>query len=60
MGSPAIADDTIKIYINNELRSVDPEPFIENGRTYVPIRFIAETFGSQVDWDADQKKVTIN
>lgn len=59
MGTPAIADNGIKIYINDELRSVDPEPFIENGRTYVPIRFIAENFGAAVDWDASQERVTI-
>lgn len=49
IGTPAIADNGIKIYINDELRTVDPEPFIENGRTYVPIRFIAENFGAAVD-----------
>lgn len=29
------------------------------GRAVVPIRFIAETFGAQVDWDEALQKVTI-
>lgn len=35
-------------------------PVIVNGRTMVPFRFIAETFGANVQWDAAQRKVTID
>ncbi len=34
-------------------------PVIYAGRTYVPVRFIAEIFGAQVLWDGTEKKVTI-
>ena len=34
-------------------------PFIDNGRTMVPIRFISENFGAKVDWNQEQKKATI-
>lgn len=54
-----INDNNIKIYINNELTQVDPKPFIQDGRTYVPIRFIAENFGASVDWEENEKRVTI-
>lgn len=34
-------------------------PFIDNGRTMVPIRFISENLGAKVDWNQEQKKATI-
>ena len=34
-------------------------PFIWNGRTFVPIRFIAEAFGAKVDWDPVNRSVII-
>ena len=59
-------DLTLSIYINrnyaeknNEILSLDSSPFIENGRTYVPVRFIAEELGATVSWNADTREVTI-
>lgn len=38
----------------------DAQPFLdENGRTMVPLRFVAEALGAKVDWDASQNMVTI-
>ena len=38
-------------YIPNDgLGNVD-EPFIYNGRTYLPLRALANAFGKDVDWD---------
>lgn len=45
--------------INGESCSLDAAPFIKNGRTLVPIRFIAEAFGATVQWDGINKTVTI-
>ena len=39
---------------------LDAPPFIQNGRTLVPVRFIAEAFGARVDWDSKQQKITIS
>lgn len=40
---------------------LDVAPKINNDdRTMVPIRFIAEALGSEVDWDYDTKTVTMN
>lgn len=33
--------------------------FIEDGRTLVPMRFIAEAFGATVDWNDTKKEITI-
>jgi len=34
------------------LMDMDTAPFIENGRTYLPIRFVAESFGIFTTWDS--------
>jgi hypothetical protein len=34
-------------------------PFIRNGRTMVPLRFISEAFGADVTWDQATKAVTV-
>lgn len=45
--------------VNGKEVVLDVAPFIVNGRTLVPIRFISETFGAEVAWDATTKTVTI-
>lgn len=45
--------------IDNQKITLDAEAEITKGRTFVPIRFIAETFGAEVKWEAQTKKVTI-
>ena len=34
-------------------------PMIINDRTYVPIRFVAEELGAEVQWNEETKTVTI-
>lgn len=46
--------------INGDSYTLDAPSFIENGRTLVPIRFIAEGFGAKVDWIEETKTVIIN
>ncbi|MCH5186283.1 MAG: hypothetical protein J1F64_09210, partial [Oscillospiraceae bacterium] len=38
--------------INGEAATLDSAPVIIDGRTLVPVRFISEAIGAQVDWDA--------
>lgn len=41
--------------------STDVMPYIdENDRTLVPLRFIAEAFGAEVEWKGDTQEVKIN
>src|SRR5450830_1527330 len=47
------------VTVDGKATSVDAPPEIVNGRTFVPIRFIAETFGSTVTWLPETKGVTI-
>lgn len=39
--------------------TVDAMPFIEESRSYVPIRLLAETMGASVLWDEEEKTVTM-
>ncbi|WP_277217962.1 stalk domain-containing protein [Peptoniphilus vaginalis] len=38
---------------------MDVAPFIENGRTMLPIRFVAEALGFNVRWDKDSRTVIL-
>lgn len=59
-------DKEIYIYIgsswaevNGERVSLDSPAFVENDRTYLPLRFISEELGADVDWDGSSQTVTI-
>lgn len=45
--------------VNDKTTKLDTAPRIVNGRTLVPIRFIAEAFGATVNWDPVFKLVVI-
>ena len=45
--------------VGNKVYRLDAPPVIRKSRTFVPIRFIAEAFGSKVEWDAKDQVVTI-
>lgn len=46
-------------YIDGVAQMLDVPPSIINGRTMLPIRFIAESFGYQVGWEEATKIITI-
>lgn len=45
--------------LNDKTIVLELAPFIESGRTLVPLRFIAESFGATVGWEAKEQKITI-
>jgi len=47
-------------YVNNEQKELDTAPEVINGRTMLPIRFISENLGYNVDWNEDEQIVTIS
>ena len=60
------ADTEIKItvgaseaVVNGQAVKLDSPAFIENSRTYMPVRFVAETLGATVAWDAATSTATI-
>ena len=46
--------------INGESKKMDAKPLIKNDRTLVPLRFIVEAIGGEVNWDNDNRLVTVN
>ena len=60
------ADTEIKITVgaatatvNGQSVTLDSPAFIENSRTYMPVRFVAETLGGSVAWDGATSTATI-
>ncbi len=51
--------DSTTAHLNNEVQTLDTAPTIINDRTMLPIRFIAESFDFDVDWDGTTQTVTI-
>ena len=45
--------------VNGEDVKLDSPAFVENDRTYTPIRFISENLGATVEWNETEHTVTI-
>ena len=67
-GIVTITKDDVKIVIyigeeyavvNGEKVKLDSPAFIENDRTYTPIRFISEELGAKVEWLPETQQVVI-
>ena len=46
-------------YVNGEKVMLDSPAFLENDRTYIPIRFVAESLDCDVMWNEEDKQVVI-
>ena len=55
----ALADNDVKVYVNDTEMITDAPIIIENNRTLVPVRAILEYLDYNVDWDGATQKVTI-
>lgn len=49
-----------EIDVNGTKLSLTQPPIYHNGKTYVPLRFIAETLGLEVKWDSSSGTVIVN
>lgn len=45
--------------VNGEAVALDSASFIDNDRTFLPVRFIAEHLGAKVYWNGNDLKVII-
>lgn len=48
-----------EITVNEIKREIDVAPIIQNGRTYVPVRFSAENLNAKVDWINSTREAVI-
>lgn len=56
-----LGQNTASVTEDGQTRTLemDVTPYVKNGRTYVPVRFVAEAFGCNVGWDGDTRTVII-
>lgn len=58
---PALAQQSaIKLIVNGKEVPCDPPPQMINNRVFVPVRFVAEALGANVDWNHEKNTVIIN
>ncbi len=53
-----------RAYVRGEEKRIDPDnaavmPFEEDDRTFLPVRFLAEALGAQVDWNEADQTATV-
>lgn len=48
-----------KVIVNDKVVQIDVPAFIKNGTTYVPLRFIGESFDATVNWDNSTRTIDI-
>lgn len=53
-----------KAYVNDVEQQIDPDNadvtvFVENDRSYVPVRFISESYNGKVEWVEEKQTVNI-
>ncbi|OXM88024.1 N-acetylmuramoyl-L-alanine amidase [Paenibacillus rigui] len=53
------AESPIHLFMNGKQLAAEVPPRIVKGNTLVPIRIIAETLGSKVQWEEKSRKVTV-
>ncbi|WP_058486874.1 stalk domain-containing protein [Defluviitalea phaphyphila] len=57
---PIDDNKTIQIYLNDNYIYSEVEPYMENGRTFVPIRFISESIGiDEIYWDSNKEEAIL-
>lgn len=52
--------NSTEIYVNGEKKSMEVPVVIRDGRSYVPVRFITEYLGGDVDWDNETRTVLLD
>ena len=51
--------DQKEAWVNDTSTTLDAAPFIQEGRTMVPVRFVSEQLGGEVTWLEDTRQVKI-
>lgn len=63
--SIVLAVDSSKVYVNGKLGRINDHdlnqvPFVENGHTLVPLRFISEQLGAKISWNQANQEISID
>jgi hypothetical protein len=55
-----MASEDIQVYVNDQPVSFpDQPPAVVGGRTMIPLRFVTEAMGAEVEWIAEKNRVNI-
>lgn len=57
IGNYAAVDDGFLKWVDDSNKEVIP--FIDSDRTFVPVRFISEAFGAEVNWNPENQEIVI-
>lgn len=67
LSAPTYAAENVTVQIDNSVAKVDgadvtlnAAPVVVNGSTLVPLRFVSENLGYDVDWDAQTKTASLS
>ncbi len=50
---------SMEYYVNSKLNMMDTAPVVREGRTLLPIRYVADAIGADVKWLAEERKTTV-
>lgn len=53
-------DRTVSLMLNGRLVEVEQGTFMNDGRVFAPVRYVAEEMGAVVDWDEESSAVNIS
>lgn len=63
----SIFNDEVKVYlstpgcyVDGQLKTMVGVPFAEEDTIYVPLRFIAEIFGTEIGWDQENQEILLS
>jgi len=55
-----LTQDEIRVFIDGrQVNFPDTKPYIKNGRTLVPVRFVSQEMGAKVNWNNTKREVLI-
>lgn len=57
--APAFSAETVNLMINGKNVTTDVAPFLKDGRTMVPARFVAENLSADVAWDQASRTASV-
>ncbi|GBF34106.1 hypothetical protein DCCM_3218 [Desulfocucumis palustris] len=43
--------------VDGREKELDVAPYAKNGRTYIPVRYLAQALGAKVQWDEESQTV---
>lgn len=46
-------------FVDGKMSPLEEPPFIKDGRTYIPLKLMAEALGSELKWNAETRGITI-